>query len=132
MPQVTDTGLDYNSCFFVDEDGVEVEHGHYFEELGVQASALSTWSADNVNFQAAMVFAGGDFKFDLGRRKVQFFFGGCLTGALWYCFFFFVLLRWRAVIAHPRRRGVLLSPLKGSSLAWMEWQSQGIDTRLNL
>ncbi|CAM9519204.1 unnamed protein product, partial [Scytosiphon promiscuus] len=30
--QVVDTGLDYNSCYFVDEDGEEVAHGHFFEE----------------------------------------------------------------------------------------------------
>ncbi|CAM9659673.1 unnamed protein product, partial [Hapterophycus canaliculatus] len=74
--QVVDTGLDYNSCYFVDEDGEEVAHGHYFEEaslrfLGVEADALSSWYPTfDYNPQLAQVFTGGDFNFDLGRRKI--------------------------------------------------------------
>ncbi|CAN0522044.1 unnamed protein product, partial [Scytosiphon promiscuus] len=32
--QVVDSGVDETSCFFVDKDGEEVIHGHYYEELG--------------------------------------------------------------------------------------------------
>ncbi|CBJ33955.1 conserved unknown protein [Ectocarpus siliculosus] len=69
--QIVDTGLDVNSCFFVDEDGGEgVAHGHYFEEIGVEASALSSWFTSwDFNLQIARVFTGGDFNFDLSRRK---------------------------------------------------------------
>ncbi|CAM9423631.1 unnamed protein product, partial [Ectocarpus sp. 12 AP-2014] len=69
--QIVDTGLDVNSCFFVDEDGGEgVAHGYYFEEIGVEASALSSWFTSwDFNLQIARVFTGGDFNFDLSRRK---------------------------------------------------------------
>ena len=37
MPhQVIDSGLDETSCFFIDDDGQEVTHGHYYEELGLK------------------------------------------------------------------------------------------------
>ncbi|CAM9464026.1 unnamed protein product [Laminaria digitata] len=40
MPhQVTDTGLDETSCFFIDNDGEETPHGHYFEELAYPFSS---------------------------------------------------------------------------------------------
>lgn len=70
--QIVDTGLDYNSCYFVDKDGKEVAHGHYFEEMGVQASALSSWNPSfSFTPELAQVFTGGDFSFDLSRRKVR-------------------------------------------------------------
>lgn len=31
--QIIDTGLDETSCFFADEDGLEIEHGSYFDGL---------------------------------------------------------------------------------------------------
>lgn len=69
--QIVDTGLDYNSCFFVDKDGKEVAHGHYFEEIGVEASVFSSWSPTfSKDPPIAQVFTGGDFNFNLGRRKV--------------------------------------------------------------
>lgn len=68
---MVDTGLDYNSCFFRDEDGVEVAHGHYFEELGVEADALSYWYFSTFNLKVAQIFTGGNFTYDLSRRKVS-------------------------------------------------------------
>lgn len=71
LRQIVDTGLDYNSCFFVDEDGEEVEHGHFFEEIGVEASALSSWSPTfKITPPIAQVFTGGNFNYNLDRRKV--------------------------------------------------------------
>ena len=47
MPhQVVDSGLDETSCFFVDEDGEEVTHGHYYEELGLKPFT-SSYSFDS-------------------------------------------------------------------------------------
>lgn len=48
MPhQVVDSGLDETSCFFIDQDGQEVTHGHYYEELGLTPSSISSyvWSS---------------------------------------------------------------------------------------
>ena len=71
LRQIVDTGLDYNSCFFVDRDGKEVAHGHFFEEIGVEASTLSSWSPSfSKNPPIAQVFTGGNFNYNLGRRKV--------------------------------------------------------------
>lgn len=63
--QIIDTGLDETSCFFVDEDGLEVEHGYYFEELGFVGEP----SIDLSN--VVKIFEGGSFPFDLTRRKVR-------------------------------------------------------------
>lgn len=64
----------------MDEDGLEVAHGHYYEELGI-ATSFSSWYGYGNNFPAATIFTGGDFNFDLGRRKVRFagtyVFGAC-------------------------------------------------------
>lgn len=68
---MVDTGLDYNSCFFRDEDGVEVAHGHYFEELGIEADALSQWYFSSYNPKIAQIFTGGNYTFDHSRRKVS-------------------------------------------------------------
>lgn len=58
--QVIDSGLDETSCFFLDDDGEEIEHGYYFEELAMASSGT-----------AAVIFKGGDFPVDLTRRKVS-------------------------------------------------------------
>lgn len=63
-PQIIDTGLDETSCFFTDGDGLEVEHGYYFEELGFVGTPSSAG-----NHYAP--FEGGHFPFDLTRRKVR-------------------------------------------------------------
>lgn len=63
--QIIDTGLDETSCFFVDEDGLEVEHGYYFEELGFVGEP--SFDLSNV----VKIFEGGSFPFDLTRRKVS-------------------------------------------------------------
>lgn len=66
MAQVVDTGLDYSSCYFIDEDGEEVRHGHYYEEVGFPSDSSFSSSTSKV----AVVFEGGDFHADLDRRKV--------------------------------------------------------------
>ena len=68
--QVIDTGLDETSCFFVDEDGEEIAHGHYFEELGF-ANGSDVYAP----------FTGGDFSYDLNRRKVMRNYAPCITWA---------------------------------------------------
>ena len=65
--QVIDTGLDETSCFFIDEDGEEVEHGHYFEELQVLIKATSSTSTSTKDYS---IFDGGYFPLFLTRRKV--------------------------------------------------------------
>lgn len=72
--QVVDTGLDYSSCFFIDEDGVEVDHGHYFEEIAISSYASSFYLSD---IEVATVFTGGDFRADMSRRKVSYGIGQC-------------------------------------------------------
>lgn len=47
--QVVDTGLDETSCFFADDDGLEVEHGYLVGH-------------NSTNFE---------FTYDLSRRKVM-------------------------------------------------------------
>eukprot|EP00904_Undaria_pinnatifida_P011000 jgi/Undpi1/702/HiC_scaffold_10.g04166.m1 len=37
--QVIDTGVDETSCYFIDDDGQTVTHGHYFEEIGIKTLA---------------------------------------------------------------------------------------------
>lgn len=64
--QVSDSGLDESSCYFADDSGEEVEHGHYFEELGLSSSYVVASTSD-----AVRVFEGGDFQFDETRRKVK-------------------------------------------------------------
>lgn len=69
--QVVDTGVDVSSCFFVDEDKKEVEHGHFFEEIGVSADEFSSVSLSSSDAHIGTVFKGGYFPFDLSRRKVR-------------------------------------------------------------
>ncbi|CAM9895106.1 unnamed protein product [Pylaiella littoralis] len=57
--QVTDTGLDETSCFFVDDDKAQIEHDHYFE--GVRLGPNGT---------VDLVFENHSFAYDLSRRKV--------------------------------------------------------------
>ncbi|CAN0100531.1 unnamed protein product, partial [Ascophyllum nodosum] len=71
--QVVDSGLDETSCFFIDDDGGEVEHGHYFEELARVESYFLTASSFyrySTNTAVHEVFNGGDFVYDTSRRKV--------------------------------------------------------------
>lgn len=56
--QVVDSGLDQESCFFRDEDGVHVEGGHYYDEIAI---------GDNFFL---VDFDGGYYPYDLERRKV--------------------------------------------------------------
>ena len=70
---MVDSGLDETSCFFIDDDGGEVEHGHYFEELAWVASYFLTASSFFYSTDTAFhdeVFNGGDFVYDTSRRKV--------------------------------------------------------------
>lgn len=64
-----DTGLDYSSCFFIDEDGVEVDHGYFFEELGVVSDSSSYYYTQDSFF---VIFLGGNFRADMSRRKVSY------------------------------------------------------------
>lgn len=59
MQQVVDKGLDESSCFFADEDGKLVEHGHMFEGLRLTESGNFTTAGSHY------------FPFDLTRRKVS-------------------------------------------------------------
>lgn len=68
---MVDTGLDYSSCFFIDEDGEEVRHGFYFDEIGLPDDFYSA-TASSSTFSARAVFNGGDFHADINRRKVSF------------------------------------------------------------
>lgn len=67
--QIIDTGLDETSCFFADGDGEDVTHGHYFEELSEKFTTITSQEEyyGTVGFEE---FEGGDFSFDLSRRKV--------------------------------------------------------------
>ena len=57
--KIVDTGLDEGVCYFADEDGRTVEHGHMFE--GWRPSEDGTY------------VPAGDYSFpyDLSRRKVK-------------------------------------------------------------
>lgn len=68
LRQIVDTGLDYSSCFFIDSDGEEVAHGHYFLEIGVASSVYP--SSYTQSSQVAVAY-GGDFHADKTRRKVS-------------------------------------------------------------
>ncbi|CAM9317023.1 unnamed protein product [Discosporangium mesarthrocarpum] len=54
---IVDTGLDETSCFFADEDGVEVEHGYFYEEILESGGEI-------------LVLPGDFFPYDLSRRKI--------------------------------------------------------------
>ncbi|CAM9668187.1 unnamed protein product, partial [Laminaria digitata] len=64
--QVLDTGLDETSCYFEDGDGLEVVHGHFFEDLGFVDFA----SGSSSSVMTVLVFDDGDFSFDVDRRKI--------------------------------------------------------------
>ena len=70
--QVADTGLDETSCFFVDEDREKIDHGYYFEELGY-ATITAQYSSRRY-FEIQGIFDGGNFSYDLSRRKVRSIF----------------------------------------------------------
>lgn len=60
--QIVDTGLDETSCYFADDSGEEIQHGYYFNELYVDTSSSLLYAFPD--------FDGGDFTYDLSRRKV--------------------------------------------------------------
>lgn len=71
--QITDSGLDESSCFFVhDESGDLLPHGYYLDEWTAYLSASTlgepTSSASLVTQQ---VFTGGNFTAYPNRRKVS-------------------------------------------------------------
>lgn len=76
--QIIDTGLDETSCYFADEDGEEVTHGYYWEELSedyyVVTSQGMYYQVTSQGYYLATdryrLFQGGDFSYDLSRRKV--------------------------------------------------------------
>ncbi|CAM9625709.1 unnamed protein product, partial [Ectocarpus fasciculatus] len=57
--QVVDSGLDETSCFFADDDGLQVEHGFLFDGVRVE---------DDGN--VSTVLSNYSFPFDMSRRKV--------------------------------------------------------------
>lgn len=66
--KIVDSGLDETSCFFADDDGEEIAHGHYFEELS--ASYITYTTEGYSDFYRFKVFDGGNFPYDLSKRKV--------------------------------------------------------------
>lgn len=74
--QIIDSGLDETSCFFVDGDGQEVTHGYYFEEhsdVFYVPTSEGDYYYTSEGYYAQFdnkIFEGGDFSFDLSRRKV--------------------------------------------------------------
>ena len=82
--QVVDTGVDETSCFFADGDGDQLEHGYFYDEVGFALNATSStasWLEPSEQVftssiaswlePSEQVFTGGDFSFDLSRRKVS-------------------------------------------------------------
>lgn len=59
LPKVVDSGLDETSCFFADDDGLQVEHGFLFDGVRVE---------DDGN--VSTVLGNYSFPFDMSRRKV--------------------------------------------------------------
>ncbi|CAM9857304.1 unnamed protein product [Pylaiella littoralis] len=57
--QVVDSGLDETSCFFADDDGLQIEHGHLFD--GVRKELDGNVSIVSGNYS---------FAYDMSRRKV--------------------------------------------------------------
>ncbi|CAN0345646.1 unnamed protein product [Pylaiella littoralis] len=57
--QVVDTGLDESSCFFADDDGLQIEHGHLYEGVRFEADG-----------NVSMVLGDYSFAYDMSRRKV--------------------------------------------------------------
>ncbi|CAM9536300.1 unnamed protein product, partial [Laminaria digitata] len=91
--QVIDSGVDETSCFFIDDDGQEVTHGHYYEELWVplpptpspsaaflptsgtvplslSQGVLAVTTATVSPTLAFQIFEGGDFSIYPDRRKI--------------------------------------------------------------
>lgn len=58
-----DSGLDESSCFFSDESGEEIEHGYFFDEIGIDIVSPE-------DARAWVIFTGGDFPVYPTRRKV--------------------------------------------------------------
>lgn len=65
--QVIDTGLDETSCFFIDDDGEEVVHGHFFNELAIPSLTSTYYAQGNLFYD----YDGGDFSSYPERRKVR-------------------------------------------------------------
>lgn len=66
--QVIDTGLDETSCFFIDDDGEEVDHGYYFDELAILSLSATSEASESRIFAS---FNDGDFSSYPERRKVR-------------------------------------------------------------
>lgn len=60
-----DTGLDETSCYFVDDDGEEIEHGYFFDEIGFSYNEFNEVTG------IYTIFTGGNFTFFPNRRKVS-------------------------------------------------------------
>ncbi|CAM9966840.1 unnamed protein product [Scytosiphon promiscuus] len=57
--QIVDTGLDETSCYFADDDGAQVEHGHVFDGLRIEADG-----------NVSLVLENYSYAYDMSRRKV--------------------------------------------------------------
>ncbi|CAM9309050.1 unnamed protein product [Choristocarpus tenellus] len=55
--------IDETSCFFANGDGTEIEYGYYFDEIYWEIHG-------NYHYVNETVFTGGNFTFDLSRRKL--------------------------------------------------------------
>lgn len=55
-----DSGLDETSCFFEDEDGLQVEHGHLFDGFRKESDGTVSFVSENYSFA-----------YDMSRRKVR-------------------------------------------------------------
>ena len=60
-----DTGLDETSCFFADDDGLQVEHGHVFDGFRQEPDG-----------NVSPVLGDSSFAYDMSRRKVCLGCGG--------------------------------------------------------
>ena len=56
---MVDSGLDEMSCFFADDDGLEVEHGHLFDGYHMESDGSMSPALGNYSFV-----------YDMSRRKV--------------------------------------------------------------
>ena len=57
---MVDSGLDETSCFFADDDGLQVEHGHLFDGLLLEPDGNVSFALGNYSFA-----------YDMSRRKVR-------------------------------------------------------------
>lgn len=62
---MVDSGLDETSCFFADDDGLEIEHDYLFEDYSIFFDSGNDSTLVSANDEMK------EFKYDLSRRKVM-------------------------------------------------------------